>query len=106
MLDEQTMLTSVEWLPLRVCFQKDSMKVVMLLTMKTKFELHTLCGNLTYSYAMRIESLPSFHVVCLRRWSDAQMYRYSAAAIMAYALEVSSSYYTSTRLAVSDNSLD
>ncbi len=66
MLDEQT-LTSAAWLPLQVRFQKDSMKVVMLLTMKTMCDIHTVCNNLTYSYAMRIECVLSFHVGCLHR---------------------------------------
>jgi len=70
MLDEQTVFTLAAWLSLQDSFKLDNRKVLMVLTMKTKCEPHTLCGNLTYSYAKQIECLPSFRVGCLHRWRD------------------------------------
>ncbi len=42
MLDEQTSLTSAAWLSLQVSFKQDSRKVLLVLTLKTKFKLHTV----------------------------------------------------------------
>ncbi len=42
MLDEQTSLTSATWLSLQGSFKQDSRKVLLVLTLKTKFKLRTV----------------------------------------------------------------
>jgi len=65
-LDEQTSLTSAAWLSLQVSFKQDSRKVLLVLTLKTKFKLHTV-----WQFDLLLcQADPSFHVGCLHMWRD------------------------------------